>query len=105
MLVLDPVLLLPELEGWVAGIFLFTWSSSLFQILATTLGVLAEISPLIPTAMFASCALVSGVLSLFLPETHGAQLPDSPEESEKISLVKIRQLFSFKIETKTEEGK
>ena len=62
-------------------------------ILATTMGVLAEISPLIPTALFASFGLISATISLFLPETHGAKLPDTPNESEKIALLKFNELF------------
>jgi len=88
-----------------AGVGSCSFVARIGGILATTLGVLAEISPLIPTAMFATCALISGALSLFLPETHGASLPDSPEESENISLLKISQLFSFKMNTKPSNTK
>ena len=39
------------------------------QVLATTVGNLADISPAIPISMFAASALISAVLSLTLPET------------------------------------
>ena len=88
----------------------------LLQILSTTITILAEISPVIPVALFAGFSLVSltysipvpyfnkstfvfqnrtkhslqfpqtsGLLSLFLPETHGAPLPDTPEQSEEVT--------------------
>ena len=82
---------------------LYRYFYSLFQILATTLGVLAEISPNIPTAMFATCALISGVLSLLLPETHGEPLPDSPEESETIQLITVSKLCTVKLNPKSED--
>ena len=76
-----------------------------FQIIATTLGVLADVSPLIPPALFASWALISAALSLFLPETKGSPLPDSPEESEKIPLRTLKQAVALKVKRKTEDPK
>jgi len=66
-------------------------------ILSTTISVLAEISPLIPIGMFAFFAMTSAVLSLFLPETHGQPLPDTPEQSEQVPMLSGRQLCQFKI--------
>lgn len=58
-------------------------------ILGVTMGVLADISPVIPTALFAGTSLISAFISLFLPETKGKPMPDTPEESENIKLVKF----------------
>ena len=52
--------------------------------------------------MMASCALISATISLFLPETHGAPLPDSPEESEKVPLLQLNQVFQFGTNAKKE---
>ena len=40
-----------------------------FQVLATTVGKLADVSPSIPISMFAFSALLSASLSILLPET------------------------------------
>jgi len=88
-----------------AGVGSCSFVARIGGILSTTLGVLAEISPLIPTAMFASFALISATISLFLPETHGAALPDSPEESEKVPMLKFNQIFQFKVNSKDNGGK
>lgn len=88
-----------------AGVGSCSFVARIGGILATTLGILAEISPLIPTAMFASSALISASISLFLPETHGAPLPDSPEESEKVPMLQLNQVFKFKINRKEEAKK
>jgi len=80
-----------------AGVGSCSFVARLGGILATTISILAEISPLIPTIMFASCALVSASISLFLPETHGATLPDTPEESEMVPMLKPSNVFQFKI--------
>jgi len=82
-----------------AGVGACSFVARIGVIIATTLGVLADVSPLIPPAMFASCALISGALSLFLPETQGSSLPDSPEESEKIPLQTLRQALTLKVNT------
>merc|ERR1719369_2030670 len=86
-----------------AGVGSCSLVARLGGILSTTVGILADISPLIPTAMFASCALVSATISLFLPETHGATLPDTPEESEKVEMVQLRETFKFKLSKVEEE--
>ena len=59
----------------------------LLQILSTTVTAMAEVSPQLPTAMFCLVATVSGCLSLLLPETDGAVLPDTAEQSEEVRLV------------------
>ena len=85
-----------DLEGQKLLVHIFTYLTSrkqrlsptllknYFQILSTTISLLADISPLLPTAMFAFFALTSAVLSLFLPETHGQPLPETSEESEQV---------------------
>ena len=53
---------------------------------------LSEVSPQLPTWMFALVGMVSGCLSLFLPETHGAALPDTVQQSEQVPLLKLSQI-------------
>ena len=57
------------------------------QILSTTVTAMAEVSPQLPAIIFCLVAMVSGSISLLLPETHGAAMPDTAEESEKVRLV------------------
>lgn len=52
-------------------------------VLATTMGRLAEVHIAIPTVLFTASALLSGLLSLMLPETAGKPLPDTIEECEQ----------------------
>lgn len=61
-------------------------------ILATTVGSMAAVSPLLPTALFTFFALLSGSLSLVIPETHGASLPDTADESEKVKLLHVSKI-------------
>ena len=49
-------------------------------ILANLVGTLAEINIHIPTVLFGSSALLSAVLSFFLPETGGKPLPETVED-------------------------
>jgi len=88
-----------------AGVGACSFAARIGVIIATTLGVLADVSPLIPPALFASWALISAALSLFLPETKGSPLPDSPEESEKIPLQTLKQAVALKVKRKTEDPK
>jgi len=60
-------------------------------VLATTVGKLADISPTIPIAMFATSALISALLSLKLPETQGKKLADTAEESEHEKLLGLKE--------------
>ena len=53
---------------------------------------MAEVSPQLPTLMFALVAVISASVSLFLPETDGAALPDTVEESEEVELVGVRKI-------------
>ncbi len=43
-------------------------------------GYLGEISTAIPVSIFATCSFVAGIVTLFLPETKGRNLPDTLEE-------------------------
>ena len=49
---------------------------------------MAELWPQLPTVMFCLVALVSGSISLLLPETHGSAMPDTVEQSEEVKLVR-----------------
>ena len=51
-------------------------------ILATTVGKLSEINVHIPTVLFGGCALISAVISFWLPETAGKPLPSTIEDCE-----------------------
>ena len=62
------------------------------QIVSTTVTTMAEVSPQLPTLLFALVAVISASVSLFLPETHGAALPDTVEESEEVELVGVREV-------------
>ena len=81
--------------------------------MSTTVSAMAAISPLLPTGLFTGVAVVSGLMSLVtshltsynrvikcpchwqvLPETHGASLPDTAEQSERVELVSGAELCS-----------
>ena len=89
--------------------------------MSTTVSAMAAISPLLPTGLFTGVAVVSGLMSLVishlfshyqhchchkiitchchwhwqvLPETHGASLPDTAEQSEEVELVSGAELCS-----------
>ena len=53
---------------------------------------MAAVSPLIPTGLFTFFALMSGTVSLFLPETHGSHLPDTAEQSEQVKLLPLSKV-------------
>merc|ERR1711915_389561 len=80
-----------------AGVGSCSFVARIGGILSTTLSTLAAISPLIPTAMLAFFSLISAFLSLFLPETQGAPLPDTVEESEKVGMLPLKRIFQFKL--------
>ena len=56
--------------------------------ISTTVAVMAEISPQLPTIIFCLLAMVSSLISLLLPETHGSAMPDTVEQSEEVKLVR-----------------
>ena len=65
-------------------------SSSMFarvgSMLAPVIGKeLSKISVAIPIIIFAVVSLISGVLTLFLPETHGRTIPDTIEEGNQMT--------------------
>ena len=60
--------------------------------MSTTVTTMAEVSPQLPTVMFALVAVISASLSLALPETEGAGLPDTAEESEEVELLGVREI-------------
>ena len=49
-------------------------------ILANLVGTLAEINIHIPTVLFGSSAMLSAILSFWLPETGGKPLPETVED-------------------------
>ena len=61
--------------------------------LSTTVTAMAEFSPHLPTLLFALVAVISAAISLHLPETEGAALPDTVEESEEVGLVGVGEVW------------
>ena len=49
---------------------------------APYVGELQDVDPFLPIAVFGGCGLNAAILSTFLPETKGTQLPNTIEESE-----------------------
>jgi len=52
---------------------------------APYVGELQVVDPFLPIAVFGGCGLIAAVLSTFLPETKGTQLPNTIEESEEFA--------------------
>ena len=46
---------------------------------------LKNVNPFLPIAIFGGCGLLAAILSTFLPETKGAILPSTIEESEEFA--------------------
>lgn len=65
-------------------------------VLATTVGKMADISPSLPIAMFAVASLGSFLTAAFLPETQGMKLADTPEESEAVELLSVKEVLLCK---------
>jgi len=66
-------------------------------ILATTVSSMAEVSTLLPIGLFTTFAMLSAIISLFLPETHGCAMPDTVDQSEQVKLRKVSQLCQCSI--------
>ena len=79
-----------------AGVGSSSMVSKIGGTLSTTVAALADIHPAIPTLIFTVMAILSGFMTLFLPETRGRKMPESFEDIEKY--VKIISL-NFKSET------
>ena len=71
--------------------------------LSTTVTAMAEFSPQLPTLLFAVVAVISAALSLHLPETEGAALPDTVEESEEVALVGLGELCQCRHQDKVQD--
>jgi len=52
--------------------------------LSTTVAALAEISPIIPTLIFGTMAITSGILTFLLPETKDRPMPATIDDVEKV---------------------
>ena len=52
---------------------------------APYVGELQVVDPFLPIAVFGGCGLLAAILTAFLPETKGAQLPNTIEESETVA--------------------
>ena len=65
--------------------------------ISTTVAVMAEISPQLPTIIFCLLAMVSSLISLLLPETHGSAMPDTAEQSEEVKLVRPGKVCQWSV--------
>lgn len=69
------------------GVGTFSMLSRFGAIVAPFVPLLRRVSSSLPLIVFGAFAFISGVLSLKLPETLGANLPDTIEEAENIGKV------------------
>lgn len=60
--------------------------SRLTSLLAPFIPLLKSYYSFLPLTVFGSFALVAGMLSLFLPETLGCDLPDTISEAEEVGM-------------------
>ena len=63
-----------------AGVGSSSLVSKLGGTLSTTVAALADIHPAIPTLIFSTMAIISGGLTVMLPETKDRKMPDSIED-------------------------
>ena len=63
-------------------------------VLANAVGDLAEIHVNLPISMFGSAAVISSIISVFLPETAGKPLPNTVDECQLVNTIFLSQ---FKI--------
>ena len=66
-----------------AGVGSSSLVSKLGGTLSTTVAALADIHPAIPTIIFAAMSLLSGALTIMLPETKDRKMPDSLADVER----------------------
>merc|ERR1719373_1543842 len=63
-----------------AGVGSSSMVSKIGGTLSTTVAALADISPIIPTLIFGSMAITSGLITFILPETKDRKMPDSIDD-------------------------
>ena len=67
-----------------AGVGSSSLVSKLGGTLSTTVAALADIHPAIPTIIFAAMSLLSGALTIMLPETKDRKMPDSLDDVNRL---------------------
>jgi len=67
-----------------AGVGSSSLVSKIGGTMSTTVAALADIHPAIPTLIFTTMAIVSGLLTFFLPETRGKKMPETFDDIEKV---------------------
>ena len=67
-----------------AGVGSSSLVSKLGGTLSTTVAALADIHPAIPTIIFAAMSLLSGALTIMLPETKDRKMPDSLDDVDRL---------------------
>merc|ERR1719268_648994 len=60
-----------------AGVGSSSLVSKIGGTLSTTVAALADIHPAIPTVIFAAMAILSGAITIFVPETKGKKMPET----------------------------
>jgi len=59
--------------------------------LSTTVAALADIHPAIPTIIFSSMAITSGLITWFVPETMGRKMPETIDDVERLPGLCVRR--------------
>jgi len=67
-----------------AGVGSSSLVSKIGGTLSTTVAALADIHPAIPTIIFAAMAILSGAITIFVPETKGKKMPETFDDIEKV---------------------
>jgi len=66
-----------------AGVGSSSLVSKIGGTLSTTVSALADIHPAIPTVIFATMAIISGAITVFVPETMGRKMPETIDDVER----------------------
>ena len=66
-----------------AGVGSSSLVSKIGGTLSTTVAALADIHPAIPTIIFATMAIISGAITIFVPETMGRKMPETIDDVER----------------------
>ena len=66
-----------------AGVGSASLVSKIGGTLSTTVAALADIHPAIPTIIFATMAIISGAITIFVPETMGRKMPETIDDVER----------------------